>query len=119
MCYFILGKKDMFTVAREHGGNHFVDLLWASGLANKILSSKDDITLIIPHDRSWKELSQSFREKLKDSCYLREVLKYHIVPDKVSETRLASMGAFSSLNSKWLIFITKTSEVWWFYCWCY
>ena len=119
MYSFILGKKDMFTVAREHGGNRFVDLLWASGLANKMLSSKDDITLIIPHDRSWKELSQSFREKLKDSCYLREVLKYHIVPDKVSETHLASMGAFSSLNSKSSIFVTRTSEVWWFYCWCY
>lgn len=72
-------SPDILTLARQQGGNYFVDLLWATGLAEDLIASSDHHTLIIPTDRVFKDLSQELRNKMRDTCYLREILRHHIV----------------------------------------
>ena len=72
-------SPDLLTLARQQGANYFVDLMWATGLAEDLVASADHHTLIIPTDRVIKELSQELKDKMRNTCFLREILRHHIV----------------------------------------
>jgi len=91
-------KEDILTISRMQGGNHFVDLLWATGLAGEILSSKMEYTFIVPKDGAFKSLSLSMREKLKNSCYLRQVLQYHISKGSRSSDDIKENGSLLTMH---------------------
>ena len=78
----------MLDAARAADGSHFVDLLWATGLAHDILTGKQPYTLIVPTNDAFKKLSLKLRDKLSNTCYLRRVLSHHIVRGKVSSSSL-------------------------------
>ena len=83
-------RKDLLTLARQSGGNIFVDLLWSTGLAEDLLTSKTPYTLVVPTDESFKNLPTIVKTKLRDTCFLRKVLRHHIVK---GEEKLTSSDA--------------------------
>lgn len=83
-------EKDVLEVARENGGGFFVDLLWASGLANEMLKSGNNYKLLVPPNSVFKSLPMSMRRKMRDNCFLRELLSYHISKKPKATTLIMS-----------------------------
>jgi len=104
------GEDDILTVARKNGGGYFVDLLWASGLANEMLRSGDEYILVVPTDASFKKIPKSMRDKMKDNCFLRKLLSYHISKKVKSLTALQSTSKdLLSRNQGKYIYFSETN----------
>ena len=95
---------DILTVARNSGGNSFVDLLWATGLAEELTTSSGPVTLIVPSDAVFKNLASSTKRKLRDTCVLRKILRHHIVKERISLDNTPTNSILLSDQNKPIIF---------------
>jgi uncharacterized surface protein with fasciclin (FAS1) repeats len=91
---------DLFTLARKNNGGYFIDLLWASGLANDLLRSGEEYTLLVPTDASFKRVSKKMRERMKDNCYLKNLLSYHVSRKEKTSTAVQTSSKDLKSNSQ-------------------
>jgi uncharacterized surface protein with fasciclin (FAS1) repeats len=106
--------KDVFAVARDNGGGYFVDLLWASGLANEMLRSGEEYILLVPQNKCFKTIPKPIRDKMSDNCYLRKLLSYHIAKkERSSSTSIntASKHLTSMNGGKLILYGEMTSPM--------
>jgi len=73
---------DLYTTIRVNNGGYFADLLMASGLWSEIHGNGKSHTLIVPSNESYKKISKSVQEKMKNKCFLRNHLQHHIINGK-------------------------------------
>ena len=97
-------SADLLTVARKSGGNSFVDLLWATGLADDLTTSLGPVTLIVPSDNVFRNLSPSMKGKIRDICILRKILRHHIVKERISLESKPTNSIILSDENKPIIF---------------
>ncbi|XP_065653360.1 collagen alpha-6(VI) chain-like isoform X2 [Hydra vulgaris] len=93
--FLLIKKSDILYKAREMGGEQFVDMLWATGLAKEILNSNKDITLIVP--LSIRNIPDFIKRKMNNACLLRRMLNYHMVPGKQLLSSLKNNDVTKSL----------------------
>ena len=109
---FYLVVKDTFAVARENGGGYFIDLLWASGLANEMLQSGAEYTLVVPADTCFKTLPKTLRNKMANNCFLRSLLSFHISKKEKTSTAVGSPSKHLKSQSKGKhIFFSELGQV--------
>ena len=84
-------------------------MLWATGLANEILNSDEDITIIVP--LSIKNIPSSIRSKINNSCSLIQMLKYHIIKGKNSLSGLTNNNVLKSTYDTEPIYFNKFGQV--------
>ena len=100
----------MLKTARKAGGGVFVDLLWSSGLARRLVNGDKKFTLIVPTDDAFASLPASMHEKLKNACFLRKVLAHHIINGAVrTGSRINQQTVPTMMGAP--IFFGKMAEV--------
>nr|XP_047125019.1 uncharacterized protein LOC101240985 isoform X1 [Hydra vulgaris] len=102
-------KSNILSKAREIGGGKFVDMLWATGLANEILNSNEDITLIVP--LSISNIPDSIDIKKNSACSLVQMLKYHMIVGKNYVTNLKNNDILKSMNNAEIIYFNKFDQL--------
>ena len=84
------------------------DLLEKANLET-VLDGTEEFTLFVPNDTAFDRMD--YARQLKDTKELRETLKYHLVPGKVSSQELASLGSLDTEAGKSLTIEPEEGEV--------
>ena len=74
---FFSDHKSILQKALELNATSFVDLVYALGMADEF--THGPLTLFLPSNEAFTGLSPKDKLRLRDQCFLRKLLKHHLV----------------------------------------
>lgn len=106
------GKDVVDTVATKGSCKTLSSAVKSAGLS-KTLKGKGPYTLFAPNDAAFGKWPRSRLEELtSDKTKLRSVLKYHVVPKKVSRDDIKAPGSLPTLHGQHVITNKKDDSIW-------
>lgn len=74
---FSSDHRSILQRALELNATSFVDLVYALGMADEF--TRGPLTLFLPSNEAFTGLSSKDKRRLRDQCFLRKLLKHHLV----------------------------------------
>jgi uncharacterized surface protein with fasciclin (FAS1) repeats len=106
------GKDVVDTVAAKGSCKTLTSAVKSGGLT-KTLKGKGPYTLFAPNDAAFGKLPKGKLDELTaDKSKLGSVLKYHVVPKKVSRDDIKAPGSLPTLHGQHVITNKKDDSVW-------
>ena len=104
------GKDVMQTISASPQHKQLTAAIKSAGL-EKTLHGKGPFTVFAPTDEAFGKSKGKLAEAAKDKKKLAEILKYHVVPRKVSSHDIKSGGSLKTAQGEHLITQVKESDI--------
>ena len=87
----------MLLKAVELNATSFVELVYALGMADEF--SRGPLTLFLPSNKAFATVPSKDRQRLKDKCFLKKVLKHHLVRGAKNTDALKDGDTLSAIGN--------------------
>ena len=78
----------------------FINLIYALDMADEILQTDGQLTLLLPTNDVFVKLNTDAKDRLKDQCFLRRVIRHHFLKGNQKLKTLKDREVLNTLNNK-------------------